>query len=106
MPTGFDSRAYARLLLDARPEDRPLIKARFGAWIMAGAKAQGMYNWGGALLPVGVFAAIMLYVQGLNAWPFYVLCVFAAVAGAACMRIAMRRERTWRRANPFDSWNV
>jgi hypothetical protein len=104
MPTGFDARAYAKMLMDASPEDRAVIKARFSDWIMAGARAQGMWNWFGALLPIGAFGAILLYVRGLNLWPLYVLCAIAFIAGGWCMRIAQRRERAWRTAHPFATW--
>ena len=73
----------------------------FSEWIKQGARAQGAWGWGIVLVGGGLCAALISWIDGLRSAPLYAICALVTLVGAPISREAFRRERKWRRDNPF-----
>ena len=106
MKNGIDRRTFATALRAADPAGRRTLTREYRDWVFRGAKEQGWYASGGILLGGSVFATLLPTFDGSGFYPIwlYLVCGLAALLGAALLRVGFRKERDWRRANPFFEW--
>lgn len=100
---GSEFKSLRDELKTASAEERRRALGAYSAWIWAGAKAQGGWRWGLVLFAAALFLAFRLGIAGLGSPLMYAGCAVAALAGFLITRVGFRRERDWRRRNPFRS---
>jgi hypothetical protein len=105
LKNGIDPRKFAEHVKAAGPDERRELVSRYERWVFAGARAQGRLNqFGVAILGVAVFAIFLLAVEHVGSWISYAVSMIGVGIGLPLAVRASRRERDWRRANPFDTW--
>ena len=100
--TRDEMRKLLRGLRTAEPGERQRVFASYADWIRQGAKAQGVVAKSGmVLLGVCAFIPLLVTVRGVGSPWIYAGSGLGAVIGLALAWRGARRERDWRRANPF-----
>lgn len=95
-------RKFREDLKTASPDERAHKRARYGAWLKAGAKAHGLVGHGGfMLLAVCAFCILLAAIRGFETLPIYAALAAGGAIGVTGAWVGARRERKWRRANPF-----
>jgi hypothetical protein len=94
-------KAFASQLKAASPSERGRLISSYRDWVRAGAAAQGIWAGGFVLLGVAAFAAVIGWFNGVRSLPYEAACAVAFLAGVLGSRVAMKRERRWRQANPW-----
>ena len=99
---GFDRKAFEARLVSASPDERKALWAKYWIWITEGAKAQSWYGpAGGVLLGGATVVAIVGVIAGWAGVYVLVGCALIACVGGFLFHTAAKRERQWRRDNPF-----
>lgn len=76
--------------------------ASYRDWIVYGARAQGVWQWGVVLLGVSAFSfGEVWFVARERSAAFLATASFGLISGLGGTWIAFRRERAWRKANPW-----
>ena len=102
MKDGIDAKRLLDRLKPASPMERRELTQKYIAWIFLGAKAQG-WRGGVGLMALGSSALLGLesaIYEVRSIW-IYVIAAFGICIGFLLARAAFRRERDWRRENPF-----
>lgn len=103
MPDGIDAEEFSNRLKTANRSERSALFGKYRDWIVQGARAQGWHGTAGVLLfGSPFFVSLLGAIYSLNWGWVYMICALGAVSGFLFMRVAFRRERDWRRANPFE----
>lgn len=103
LKNGIDPKEFAERIKSASANERWQLLGAYARWIAKGAKAQGVFGLVGILLlGASAYLALMLPVAGLGSITAYFGCALFAIVGIFLFRIAARREREWREANPFE----
>lgn len=99
---GLDRDAFRAALEAATPAERRQLWSDFWAWVREGARAQGAWLQlaGAVSLCVAIIAATVPMALGVTPW-LYAVAVTGACITVLIFREAFRRERDWRRRNPF-----
>ncbi len=99
---GIDPKELSARLESMPASERKKIWANYGLWIAAGAKAQGWLGYIGAMaIGLSAFIPVIAAVNQVGTLLIYSACAFAAGFGFFLFRIGARREREWRKSNPF-----
>jgi hypothetical protein len=102
---GIDPKAFAAELSSSDSAGRAGLWTSFRAWIRVGAQAQGWRGYlGMALALIGALLAAFAFLDCVGAPEIYACAALLFLPGALLTRAGWRREREWRRANPFADW--
>lgn len=103
MSDGIDAKEFSNRWKAANRSERPELIAKYFVWIVEGARAQGWRGTAGVMLfASSLFVSLLGIIYGSGLVWLYAACALGAIAGFLLMRVAFRRERDWRRANPFQ----
>jgi peptidoglycan/LPS O-acetylase OafA/YrhL len=93
---------FARQYKAASPTDRARIIASYRDWVFEGARAQGRWPAAGLVLGGGsAFVSVMALLDGPRSPIFIGVLILGVCLGVFSARVAARREREWRKANPW-----
>lgn len=102
MKDGIDAKDLAARLKAASPAERSALTSNYIGWIFRGARAQGWRGGVGmTVLGVSAFVALESAIYGFRSIWICALAALGALVGILLTRVAFRRERNWRRENPF-----
>jgi hypothetical protein len=102
LTNGLDREALAAHLRAADWAERHQILKSYLGWLRDGARAQGWRGAVGAVLFGGmIFLLFDMLIEDINSPLLLVFCMAGALLGASISYFAFRREREWRRQNPF-----
>lgn len=82
--------------------DRARLVRSYRRWVLNGARAQGCWSAGWVVAGLSAFLAVDGWIAGFRSPLLLAGCAVGIAVGIGLARVAARREREWRRANPWS----